>query len=177
MRKPNAQIPDQEAKARATPATPTPGGIAESFLNAYAPPVEPFRIILPGGEVFLFKAFQNDAEWTAAYAEAKKVAERLHVERLPVEWVKVASDDPTRNALAIVCSIAMVGWHVGHKREDDGSATLIGEMQPKLLHVQWLRFAHKSAGLFDSVQEKVDKGQISAKNLYERDYIEREKKD
>lgn len=177
MRKPKTDIPDQDASATIAAREPVSGGLAEQLLAAYAPPTEPFRVILPGGEVFLFRAFQNDAEWTAAYAEGKKVAERLKHERLPLDWFKVASSDPMRNALAIVCSIAMVGWYVDHKRDEEGNVKLVGEMQPPPLHVWWLHFASKSAGLFDSIREKVDNGQVSAKNLYERAYIEREKKD
>ena len=177
MRQPNPKIQDQEVDVTATPPQPTPGGLVDAFLAAYAPPVEPFRVILPGGEVFLFKAFQNDAEWRVTYNEAKKVAERLAIDRLPVEWVKVASADPQRNALAITCALSMVGWYVGHKRDEEGGMVLTGEMQPAWLHVKWLQFAANSPTVFDSVRELVDKGQVSARNLYERAYIEREKKD
>lgn len=174
MRTPKKLVPDALAEVSVGPQTPEPGGGFDALLNEYRPPEEPFRVILPHGQVFLFKAVQDAGSWQTIIAEATRMAARL-VQGVPVALSKAASKDPQRNALAFICERTMVGWYASSVLGEDGYE-VVGEMRAKWSLEEWLRFANMAPVVFDAIHAKVDAGQVQAKRTLDSRTIAREKK-
>lgn len=175
MSNPKKLVPDALAEVSVAPQSPEPGGSFDALLNEYRPPAEPFRVILPHGQVFLFEAVQDAGSWQSIISDATRMASRL-AQGVPVALAKAASKDPQRNALAFICERTMVGWYPSSILGEDGYE-VIGEMRPKWSLEEWLRFANMAPVVFDAIHAKVDAGQVQAKRILDSQSIAREKKE
>ncbi len=148
----------------------------DTFLADYAPPVEPFAITMPKGQVLMFKAFQSAFELEACKREGKRQLELIHKGTGWPDVLKSAST-PERNGSAWFMFSSMVGWYVDSDNlTEPGVTKYIGDLKPKWTFAQWLRLAKETPMFFDGLVRSFDVAQERGRIRAESEAIEREKK-
>jgi hypothetical protein len=135
------------------------------LIDSYSPPEE-FSIILPRGEVFVFRGVQSAPEWEVLQREGVEFAKIVRKGSGKPEWVPFKGLSLSTLGDVHCMERTMAGFYE-NSAVIDGQRVPDGERRNPMSLVEWLTFAQKAFKAFDAIASEFDGKQLGLANKQE----------